>query len=139
MNLEEKIKKEGNYLEWTYKAKWDNYTCMIIRNNLGVLCGYVILTPSNDFFGVDYFDIPVRVHGGLTYSDNYDGVWKIGFDCGHYGDLVPKISELINEDGNVYRDMEFVKKECESLADQISKYSKAKKRYDKINCLKIKS
>ncbi len=69
------------------------------------------------------------VHGSLTFSGELSdrvGKWY-GFDCAHSGDLSPGYQEtlmdicpelLINR-YDEYRDMEYVKMECECLALQI--------------------
>lgn len=63
--------------------------------------GYVVLDKGHPFSGMDYNNIPVDVHGGLTYGKTitektvsyYDqltnkdiGLFMIGFDTCHYGD-----------------------------------------------------
>lgn len=115
------IENEPNFLEWTYNTKsGQKINCRIVRHNdLKHLCGYVFLDESNDLYGKDYFDIDVDVHGGLTFSGEFEGGWLIGFDCGHYEDLVPGISFV-----GTYRDINYVKSECENLAEQVSKYTK---------------
>lgn len=45
--------------------------------------GYVELPKDHPWIGKDYDEIPVEIHGGLTYST--DNV--IGFDTGHAFDL----------------------------------------------------
>ena len=54
--------------------------------------GYVRIVEGHPFYAMNYMDIPVSVHGGLTFSehitdsDNWsDGFW-VGFDTAHYGD-----------------------------------------------------
>ena len=54
--------------------------------------GYVRIVEGHPFYGMNYMDIPVNVHGGLTFGDNImdnnrfpDGYW-VGFDTAHYGD-----------------------------------------------------
>ena len=54
--------------------------------------GYVRIVEGHPFYAMNYMDIPVNVHGGLTFSehitnsDNWsDGFW-VGFDTAHYGD-----------------------------------------------------
>lgn len=65
---------------------------MIERNELfaghesGWGNGYVMLPKDHPMFGVHYNDIPVGVHGGLTYSEEKDGLWVVGFDTAHAGD-----------------------------------------------------
>lgn len=58
------------------------------------------------------------VHGSVTFSGELqgkDGHW-FGFDCAHCDDLCPGRSYL---SGGVYRDVEYVQAECESLARQL--------------------
>lgn len=51
----------------------------------GAMNGYVQIPKSHPWHGLDYDDIDVEVHGGLTFSR--DG-W-IGFDTLHSGDIWP--------------------------------------------------
>lgn len=76
--------------------------------------GYVLLPHNHPFYNVHYDDINVNIHGGLTYSsqfepdnflkwinnlkidgdvtlDNFrkfENYWMIGFDTGHAGDSI---------------------------------------------------
>jgi hypothetical protein len=136
-NLNELIKKEGDFLEWLYTTKSGIiYKCRIIRNkNLGHLCGYVILTKDNTLFKKHYDDISVYVHGGLTFSDFYQDEWMIGFDCAHHGDITPGCGYEDLSYMGTYKNMDFVKSECETLAEQVSNYSLSLKRGIKINKL----
>ena len=83
----------------------------------------------------------LNVHGGVTYGSNCaghichvpepgepDDVHWIGFDTSHSGDLSPAHEAFVRERGapsydyashNKYRTVEYVKAECESLAEQI--------------------
>lgn len=97
------------------KAQWvDEATdldCLIVRNPFGALCGYVGLPPGHPHHGSEYDDVPVEIHGGLTFAgecseDRPEGygichvpaegrpadVFWLGFDCAHAGDMTP--SEL---------------------------------------------
>ena len=68
---------------------------------------------------MDYFDIPVEVHGGLTFGQtiipgaailsDLVGKFVIGFDCGHLGDTIEKCN------------VEYVKKELQRLVAQLIK------------------
>lgn len=69
----------------------------------------------------------IDVHGGLTYAGpmgNLEG-WWFGFDCGHAGDLSPGTYSQVLEMGiknyprGTYRDIEYVRAECQRLADQL--------------------
>ena len=133
-----KINSEGDTKEWVYTCNNGiEFKCYIRRvPRSGHLCGYVHLTPDNDYYGYEYDDIPVNCHGGLTYASEHDNEWVIGFDCAHLGDLQPFYTdhELYGNTGT-YRDMEYVAKECESICEQISTKSKSHYRTTKINQL----
>lgn len=54
--------------------------------------GYVRIIEGHPFYDKGYENIPVNVHGGLTFSEHImdnekwsDGYW-VGFDTAHYGD-----------------------------------------------------
>jgi hypothetical protein len=136
--LKELIEKEGNSLEWNYTcSNGVIISCSIHRNDLKALCGYITLTKDSSLYGVVYDELNIQVHGGLTYN-GYDENenWVIGFDCAHHGDLTPYF--LLNEDfpfysDGEYRDMQYVKSECESMAEQASIFSKSIERYNKIS------
>lgn len=122
---------EGDYKEWIYTCKNGlEFKCIIKRTPHGKhLCGYVLLTKDNKYFEVEYDDIRIHVHGGLTFSDFYESVWMVGFDCGHYNDYQP----AYEYSSGVYRDMEYVINECQNLAEDFSKHSKELERNKKID------
>lgn len=114
--------------------KPSGYPVAIIRSyGTGALCGYVGVPRSNRYYGRDYDDLHVDVHGGLTYSRDRkpgqqpNGYWWFGFDCAHAGDFVPAIARLrldfrFNAPDpmpGTYRNMVYVAKECASLAGQL--------------------
>lgn len=132
-NIKDIIKEEGDYFDWIYTAKNGlGVDCFIRRNHSLALCGYVVITTDNKLFRLDYDQlyskINVHVHGGLTYSDEGEGGWVIGFDCSHAGDLCPAFPHF---DG-VYRTKQYVIEECEKLAEEVSKFSGVIKRIEKI-------
>lgn len=53
----------------------------------GAVNGYVKIPAGHHWHGLDYDEIDVEVHGGLTYGGGQSG-W-IGFDCLHCGDFWP--------------------------------------------------
>ena len=81
--------------------------------------GYVVIPEGHPFYQMDYSDIPVEVHGGLTFGQtiipgaailsDLVGKFVIGFDCGHLGDTIEECNA------------EYVRKELESLVDQLIK------------------
>ena len=84
----------------------------------------------------------VDAHGGLNFSDTRkfvtpDDIWFFGFDCGHCGDAVDKMTEegkahLNREPPSFYNflleghvwTLDEVIAESESMADQLVKLSK---------------
>lgn len=78
------------------------YKCLILRHDeMGHLCGYVGVPKGHLCYGKSRHYMPyedllsVSVHGGLTYSEEGDGIywalgyWWFGFDCAHAWDQVP--------------------------------------------------
>ncbi len=140
------VKEEGDDNRQFTNLK-SRYECVIHRNdNTGAWCGYVILPKSNPFYDLDHLNKDlsmINVHGGLTYS-NADGVF--GFDCSHYGDYYPKslpsmfanfitdiadahervVDKAFQEKPRVYRTIEYVINETNSMAEQFFKYDKQK-------------
>jgi len=100
----------------------EGYDVVILRIPEALhLCGYVDVPLSHPAALVDWDDWEKRpsfsVHGGVTYHREKDDFFRIGFDCAHLGDFSPGLNS--RRDG-IYRDMEYVRAEVESLARQLS-------------------
>lgn len=85
----------------------DGFKCVIVGQNWGHRCGYIEIPLYHKYYGVDYNEIDVDVHGGWTYAEythnNYpiespNGTWWIGFDCNHCCD--GKDLELVKSFGD---------------------------------------
>jgi hypothetical protein len=79
----------------------------------------------------------LSVHGGVTYGNacdtasgichvpepgEPDDVWWFGFDCIHSGDVMPSTLRYAPAlSGDVYRDVAYVRAECEELAEQLTR------------------
>lgn len=138
---DKKLKAWG-YGEWVEEPdqiefEYLGYQCLILRMmypvdnpvvlGMGNLNGYVKIPDDHPWNGLDEEDIPCNVHGGITYAQNRnDGFW-IGFDCGHTLDIVP--SMVRNSPGymealasfNVpisYKNISFVENEIKSIVNQ---------------------
>jgi hypothetical protein len=133
---------EPDKLQWTDEAT--GLPCLIHRGLSGALCGYVGVSESHPLFRRDYDEADVRVHGGLTFSDmcagqegaghgichipgpgEPDHVWWLGFDCAHSGDVCPAYDHRRSWSyESSYRDLDYVKRECASLAGQLHEAAK---------------
>lgn len=111
------------------KFEKDGVKCIIIRHpSLKHLCGYIDLTRDFSEYGKSYDELNVHCHGGLTYSEQNDKYWRIGFDCAHSGDLSPGMMFIENtptaifnmfDTTDIYRDMEYVENEIIKLLKQL--------------------
>jgi hypothetical protein len=90
----------------------------------------------------------IEVHGGITFSgkrgraESFDeNIWWFGFDCGHWRDLTPGMVSLMEKmkketgiggaylahaEHDIYRDIQYVKTQVQSLAQQLRKVGHAK-------------
>ena len=109
--------------------------CCTLRSPVGCLCGYVGIPPEHPLHNKDYMDIEIDVHGGLTYGNLANPslitlqhiasplLWFFGFDCGHGYDIIPQMLEFDKDFykgvNATYKDIEFVRKECEGLAGKL--------------------
>lgn len=120
--------------EWTTEA---GLKARLVFTRCEHFCGYVGVPKEHAFHGVgpaysndDYLESEVsrlEVHGGITFAQdycppNYDentGLWWLGFDCNHSGDLRWSEKENLNPDYCSFKDESYVMNECEKLARQI--------------------
>jgi len=115
------------------------YRAVVLFVNKSHRCGYVRIPKSHPLYGLDYLEkspslieastgycsTPANVfdvHGGITFSaldllDEGDEGWWFGFDCNHVGDKTLNMPEWVE---GVYRTLEYVIEECESLAHQLT-------------------
>lgn len=129
----ETLRKDvGIIKEWIDKPT--GYQCIIWRDDKTLhLCGYVGVPKNHpcyehrDFFTPPLSDI--EVHGGITFSNyfkskKYQNFWFIGFDCAHYGDIMPGLIEHFpshNRSKSMYRDKSYVKQNINLLLKQLKK------------------
>jgi hypothetical protein len=136
---------EPDELYWRTKAGLPG---MIWRNMFGVLCGYVGVPNTFSSLGAADLDEALNVHGGITFTGPrpspgthcaknwmrfFSASW-IGFDCHHVDDYAPafaskipityELSDIPNLCISNYRDLEYAKKEVESLAIQLVQLDK---------------
>ena len=104
-------------------------------------CCYVALESSHPYYGVQYEDIFLFCHGGLTYSHfglggfestcvifNYP-YWVIGWDYAHCGDFIklPQVSARSKEFGRKWSTEELII-DCKNVIEQLDFMSKIKEK-----------
>lgn len=106
--------------EWTHNG----LSCAVrVVEGMGHLCGYVGVPKSHPCWGIkdtQYCEYTLEVHGGVTYTkagleEPTPDTWWIGFDCAHYGDMIPAMPSL----GGELWTLPMVVAETEHLADQL--------------------
>jgi hypothetical protein len=107
--------------KWPLRGEWDKepdkahwidektgLDCLITRNTMGALCGYVGVPEAHPLFGKPCCDVSLLAHGSVNFADRCDPdadeekglchtaqdaanetVWWFGFDCSHSCDLKP--------------------------------------------------
>ena len=129
---------EPDRIQWRDEAT--GLPCLMARGGVGAWCGYVGVDQTSSLYGKDYMDIEkseidFSVHGGLTYSSFCQGrvchevepgeddqIWWLGFDCCHSGDLTAIMHRPYHATTEIYRDVDYVKREVVNLARQIKEY-----------------
>jgi hypothetical protein len=126
------MKKEWESEPNELRFESSGFKCLIKRNSLGALCGYVALPPGHPYYGKDYKGMNVDVHGELTWGrlgdDEYGfdkGYYWVGFDCAHAFDYVPEMQNFLQhysmdfDSATSYKNIEYVKNELIKLAEQL--------------------
>jgi hypothetical protein len=127
--------------QW-HRGPWDDepdrvefiasgFACLIVRGPVGALCGYVGVPENHPAFGKEAEAVPCRGRVNLNYASlcaGYichvpkagmpDKVWWLGFDCAHWGDIVP----VLGPGGyGTYKDIGYVKRETQKLAKRLKR------------------
>lgn len=136
--------QEPDKVQWIDDAT--DLDCLIVRNHFGGLCGYVGVPPGHHAYGSSGEGL--SAHGDVNYADvcqpeatpsdgvchvpvegRPDGLWWLGFDCGHAWDLMPRMQaemertgrpEVDDIFGQTYKTIEYVTAEVEQLARQLA-------------------
>lgn len=114
-----------NIPTYEYDRRWerDGIDCHLTRGKYtGEFRGYVYLPKAHPLYGKEMDDMEmmaVDVHGGITFAQEEAGLWKIGFDCGHDGDVIPSMEMLpFMDEGHRWTEEEAIA-EVESLASEV--------------------
>lgn len=150
--LESHIANKSDWNDGPWKTEPDrrqwldedtHYPCLILRNSVGALCGYIGVPPTHPAYGKrhDIVDEDVRIHGGLTFGGDSrsdpvsrwyevepgesDDFYWLGFHCAHMGDRCPKLEIHVVAPRatapvpSTYRDIKYVAEQCRLLAAQL--------------------
>lgn len=114
-----------NIPTYEYDRRWehDGIDCHLTRGKYtGEFRGCVYLPKAHPLYGKEMDDMEmmaVDVHGGITFAQEEAGLWKIGFDCGHDGDVIPSMEMLpFMDEGHRWTEEEAIA-EVESLASEV--------------------
>jgi hypothetical protein len=131
---------EPDKIQWQDEAT--GFPCLIVRNHMGALCGYVGVSEDHPAYQKGYDDVNVDVHGCLTFSNfcshgdeatsichipepgESDKVWWLGFDCAHWRDFCPAYGQKLGLSEGAYKDISYVTTEVKSLARQLKDLDK---------------
>lgn len=124
-----------DWLSLSWRDPATGLRCVAWRHpDLGFLCGYVGVPKDHPAYGRLDLDDAVDVHGGVTFSElgicadrfaDDPFLWYLGFDCGHAWDVVPALPMLSSIGETEYRNFDYVRRECEHLARQLSEMTDA--------------
>ena len=116
MSREEYVKCENREIILLGAGEYKGYKWFILSYQTHP-CAYIVLTPSDEFYGKGYDDYYFEVHGGITYAQFglHDFVdkdqWVIGWDYNHLGDY----SAMVNMGGKKYTTKEIYGKVKEAI------------------------
>lgn len=133
-------KTEPDKIYWIDKKT--GFDCLIIRNELGFLCGYVGINKNHPYFEKDYDEIRhIFSEDGLEYSDfcqennkiygichpttHEDKIWWFGFSCTKFKDIFSirllddTSMKMYNKWGCTYKNINHIKKKVLSLAKEL--------------------
>ncbi len=130
------------------RIEWRNggLPCLMLRQRMGIWCGYVGVPPSHPLFGAKVYEDAVerlQVHGSVTFGSECIGeppeavchvprvdetghVYWFGFDHAHGGDVIPTCKGVFKHPSapvvfgdQSYKDESYVKDQVNRLAEQL--------------------
>lgn len=123
---------EPDRVEFVHKG----VPCLLRRHKMmGHWCGYAAVGREHPWYE-RRMEEEIDVHGGVTYGDTeagdeyrlvgVKGMWWIGFDCAHLGDVSPGLDALTRSlsgpnpyrSEDTYKDIDAVRAETLHLAEQ---------------------
>lgn len=145
---------EPDLIRWKHEPS--GYDLLMWRNHMGTWCGYVGLPETHPLHGLNYgseeFLERLETHHGLTFSDTFVDVkdrfelpdelrllWWIGFDCAHFGDVMPAMdaltSALRDTNGTLQRFEAMKKQLLESDPEMLYHWRETYKTVDEVRLM----
>jgi hypothetical protein len=92
--------------------------------DIGIFDAFVYAMQGGTTRGTIPLGMTLKAHWGITFSgqmiNDAAALWWFGFDCGHCDDFSPGLSRAgLHLPHQIYRDIEYVKKEVTALAFQL--------------------
>lgn len=123
MYMKEMKYTNNAHFEMIAQGEYKNYNYYVF--NMGTHpTAYVEVPKGHKYYGLQYNDIDIDVHGCLTYSQyhlprqNNGDTWVIGWDYAHFGDYMPIPGDVIGIDTHIWTTEEIVR-ECKSVIEQL--------------------
>ena len=104
-------------------GRYKHYNYFITYNDMWY-CAYVEIPIHHPFYNVSYDDIPIDVHGGVTFAGNHrmcHDHYCIGWDYHHVGDYNPFFTTFFNEPVHHWTVNE-IETECIDVINQLVKF-----------------
>lgn len=135
---------EPDLVEW--RRPGSSLPRLAVRGGMGAWCGYVGVPEGHPLYGANPHEVELEAHGGVNYGDHCAGavchvpepgeageVYWLGFDCGHFMDISPRLDAttrhvmagyraaglLGREALGTYKTVSYVVHEVERLAEQL--------------------
>lgn len=137
-------------MKWAIQEErfdYEGFPCVVLMKAMAFRTGYVGIPEGHKLYGIDYNEIPIDCHEGLTYSNYYltdqkdKDIWWIGFDTANCGDgydfekakelfkdypdtlelieQVEQINKMVYVDVIQPKNLQYCKDECMHIVDQI--------------------
>lgn len=123
--MKEMIYKETWSQELLEYNTYKGYNYAVVSQGV-IPCGYVEIPSTHPYFEKDYMECDIYCHGGLTFAGKLNddlnlptNTFWLGWDYGHYGDLMGFMflySNVVTGNGYTTED---VVQECHDVIDQL--------------------
>ena len=88
--------KENTVFKDTHKG-YDFLIKYLKNPGVSYYCGYAKIPKEHKYYNIHYMKIPIKVHRDLSFSQDIDGEWWIGWDYNHEGDGNEDLTDVIKD------------------------------------------